>query len=190
MLPGDGVATSPALVATKMKSAVIPPAHMATIMIGWDEDVREVDLVDATEEVDDRRARGRLLGHALADEHERQEQAEARSGVRLEQEVDRLAALRDLLATPSGASTPWLIALFRKRTLATSIGMSASGSRPASMIPLTKLPSASEPAVDQRADAKDAERSPGRRPGCRPRSCCTSISKPMGTSSMSARRTS
>ena len=36
MLPGDGVATRPALVATKMMSAVIPPAYIATIMIGFE----------------------------------------------------------------------------------------------------------------------------------------------------------
>ena len=53
------------------------------------QDIREVDLVDPTEEVDDDRTGGRQLRHALAEEHERQEQAEARSRVRLEEEVDR-----------------------------------------------------------------------------------------------------
>ena len=36
MLPGDGVATRPAFVATNTMSAAMPPAHIATIMIGWD----------------------------------------------------------------------------------------------------------------------------------------------------------
>src|SRR5437899_1091095 len=34
MLPGEGVATRPAPVSTNTMSAAIPPAHMATIMIG------------------------------------------------------------------------------------------------------------------------------------------------------------
>ena len=41
-------------------------------------------------------------------------------------------------AAPSGPKTPWLIALLRNRTLATSIGISASGTSPAS----TKAPAA------------------------------------------------
>ena len=63
---------------------------------------REVDLVDAAEELDDRRARGRRLGHALAEDGVGQQQAEARAGVGLEQEQHRLARLRGLLDAERG----------------------------------------------------------------------------------------
>ena len=38
-------------------------------------------------------------------------------------------------ATPNGPNKPWLIALLRNNTLATSIGKSTNGSSPASTIP-------------------------------------------------------
>ncbi len=124
MLPGDGVATSPGVEGHEDEVRCDPTGPHGDDHDRMREDVREVHLVDASEEVDDRGARGRLLGHALAHKREREEQTEARSRVRLQEEVDRLAALATS-PTPSGARTPWLIALFRKRTFPTSIGMSA-----------------------------------------------------------------
>ncbi len=49
--------------------------------------------MDATEEVDDRGARSRGAGHALAEQHEGEQQAETGAGVGLEEEEDRLAVL-------------------------------------------------------------------------------------------------
>ena len=65
--------------------------------LGLHQHVREVDLVDAAEELDDQRARGRGLGQALAEERVGQQQAQAGAGVGLEQEQHRLALLRGLL---------------------------------------------------------------------------------------------
>ena len=46
-------------------------------------------------------------------------------------------------AVPRGVSTPWLMALLRKSTLAGSIRIEVSGSRPASVMALTPSPSTS-----------------------------------------------
>ena len=48
----------------------------------------------------------------------------------------------DASVTPSGVSTPWLMALFRKNTFAGSMMMLVSGSRFMSTSQLTALPSA------------------------------------------------
>ena len=50
--------------------------------------VGEVDLVDAAEEVDDHRAGGGQLEHALAGDEERHQEAQAGAGVGLKQEMD------------------------------------------------------------------------------------------------------
>ncbi|MNI75591.1 hypothetical protein D3C73_1317580 [compost metagenome] len=64
---------------------------------GLHQDVREVDLMDATEEMDDRCTGSRSLRGAAAKEHIRQQDAEARAGVGFEEEKHRLALLQRLL---------------------------------------------------------------------------------------------
>ena len=65
--------------------------------LGLHQHVREVDLVDAAEELDDQRSRCRGLGQALAEERVGEQQARAGAGVGLEQEQHRLALLCGLL---------------------------------------------------------------------------------------------
>ena len=55
--------------------------------------VREVDLVDAAEELDDRRGRRGALGQPGAEDRVGQQHTEAGAGVGLQQEQDRLAGL-------------------------------------------------------------------------------------------------
>ncbi len=66
------------------------------------EHVREVDLVDTAEELDDDGAGGRRLGDALAGNPVAQQDAKPRTGVGLEQEQHRLAGLDDLGRTQRG----------------------------------------------------------------------------------------
>ena len=76
---------------------------------------------------------------ARAEEQVRQQQAQAGAGVRLDHEQDRLA-VSAASATPSGPSTPWLMALLRNSTLAGSTRTEASGSRLWSTSQSTPLP--------------------------------------------------
>ena len=70
--------------------------------LGLHQHVGEVDLVDAAEELDDRRARGGRLGQAAPEERVGQQQAQPGTGVGLEQEQHRLALLGGLLDAERG----------------------------------------------------------------------------------------
>ena len=80
----------------KVATPAAPPAIAARISLRLHQHVREVDLVDAAEELDDDRGRARSGAAARAEEEERQQDAEAGAGVRLDHEQDRLALLGGL----------------------------------------------------------------------------------------------
>ena len=61
--------------------------------------VGEVHLVDATDELDERRAGSRSPGSADAEEREGEKQPDTRAGVGFQKEQDRPAGLRGLLGT-------------------------------------------------------------------------------------------
>ena len=80
----------------------MPPAMVASSSERLHQHVREVDLVDAAEELDDRRGRGGALGQPGAEDRVREQQTDAGAGVRLQQEQDRLARLGGLLDAQRG----------------------------------------------------------------------------------------
>lgn len=64
---------------------------------GLHQDVREIDLVDSAQEVDDRSTGSRCPCSTTAEEHVGQQDAQAGAGVGFEQEQDGLALVQRLL---------------------------------------------------------------------------------------------
>ena len=102
--------------------------------------VGEVDLVDAAEELDDRRAGGGRLRHTPCRRTSRP--AAGRGPDRGSPRAGTAPTCRSPPppAMPSGVSTPWLMALLRKRTFAGSMTIEVSGSRLLSTSHSTALP--------------------------------------------------
>ena len=155
--PGAAGARRPASKTTRVKMPVMPPRDGGEDQHRLHQHVREVDLVDAAEELDDRRAGGGGLGQALAEERCRRAggRGPGRGWPRAGTGWTCPAAAACWM--PSGVRTPWLMALFRNSTLAGSMKMLVSGSRPWSTRKSTPLPAPSLNAFDDRADAEEAD---------------------------------
>jgi hypothetical protein len=103
MLPGDAGARRPLSNNTFVATPVMPHCDDGEHEDRLHEHVREVDLVDATEELDDDRTGCARLGDADTEDREREEQTEAGAGVRLDEEEEGLARLtRRLLRADRG----------------------------------------------------------------------------------------
>src|SRR3954451_17351528 len=138
MLPGDGDATSPAPVISAVATPAAPPQIEARIS-RLHEDVREVDLVDAAEEVHQDRA-GHGRPQPLGPEQQvRDQHAQARAGVRLDHEQDRLARRRRLHEAQRRQDA-LVDRVVEDSTLAGSTMIDASGSRPLLISAFTPTP--------------------------------------------------